>query len=197
MKTIDTINTINTIEAIKNRYSCRAFTDKMPSDEHLQIIAEAAVAAPSAMNMQPWRVIVVKNKQLLAEFEAEAIKNIAALEDKSTYERVMSRGGKVYYNAPCQIIIPVDSPDINKWANIDCGIITQNVSLAAESLGINSLICGMIAFSFMGEKGQYFKERLGFPGGYDLGLSVLLGYADEAGVKAPHELDLSKISVVE
>jgi nitroreductase len=184
---------MNTIEAIRSRYSCRAFTGKMPSDADLQTIAEAAAAAPSAMNMQPWRVIVVKNRELLAELEAEAVKNL----DDGARERINSRGGKVYYDTPCQMIIPIDSPDVNKWANIDCGIITQNIVLAAESLGINSLICGMINFSFMGDKGQYFKERLGFPEGYGLGLSVLLGYADEAGIKAPHDLDLSKISVIE
>jgi nitroreductase len=187
----------NTIESIKARYSCRSFSGKVPSDEHLQIIAEAALAAPSAMNMQPWRVIVVKNPELLTELEEEAIKNIAALDDKSAYERVMSRGGRVYYGAPCQVIIPVADPENNKWVNIDCGIIAQNIALAAESLGINSLICGMIGFSFDGERGGCFREKLGFPAGYDLGLSVLLGYADEQGIKAPHEPDLSKITTVD
>jgi nitroreductase len=138
--------------------------------------------------MQPWRVIVVKNRELLSELEAEAVKNL----DDGARERIISRGGKVYYNAPCQIIIPVTDPGNNKWANIDCGIIAQNISLAAESLGINSLICGMIHFSFDGEKRDYFREKLGFPEGFDLGLSVLLGYADEAGVKEPHELDFDK-----
>ena len=184
---------MNTIETIHARYSCRAFSDKMPSDEDLQSIAKAAVAAPSAMNMQPWRVIVVKNKQLLNELEAEAFNNL----DEAARERVMSRGGKVYYNTPCQIIIPIANPESNKWANIDCGIITQNIVLAAESLGINSLICGMIQFAFMGNKGDYFREQLGFSEDYDLGLSVLLGYADESGVKPPHELDVGKVSWVE
>jgi len=183
---------MNTIQAIHQRYSCRAFTDKMPSDEDLQSVTKAAVAAPSAMNMQSWQVIVVKNKQLLNELEAEAFSNL----DVAARERVMSRGGKVYYNTPCQIIIPIADSKSNKWSNIDCGIITQNIVLAAESLGINSLICGMIQFAFMGDKGEYFKKQLGFPEGYDLGLSVLLGYADESGVKPPHELDMSKISWV-
>ena len=49
---------LNTIEAIKTRYSCRAFSDKTPSNEDLQTIAEAALAAPSGINRQLWRVIV-------------------------------------------------------------------------------------------------------------------------------------------
>jgi len=149
------------------------------------------------MNMQPWRVVIVKNKKLLIELEEEALKNVSALDDKSTYERVMSRGGRVYYNAPCQFIVTISDSDSNKWANIDCGIITQNIALAAASIGINSLICGMVRFSFEGDKGDYFKKELCFSDGYDLGLSVLLGYADESGVKPPHELDMSKISVAE
>lgn len=187
----------NTIEAIKTRYSCRVFTAQMPLDEHLQTIAQAAVSAPSALNQQPWRVIIVKNRQILDELELEALRNIAALEDLSTYDRVMSRGGKVYYNAPCQILIPIESPRTSKWSGIDCGIISQNIALAAASLGVDSLICGMISFSFVGSKRDYFKERFGFPAGYDIGLSVLLGYADESGVKPPHEADLSKILVIE
>ena len=186
---------MNTIEAIKARYSCRAFTNRMPSDADLQTIAEAAVAAPSAMNMQPWHVIIVKNKALLDELETEGMKSLVALPDKGTYNRMQERGGKMYYNTPCQMIIAINKA--NKWQDIDCGIITQNIALAATSLGINSLICGLIKHSFSGDNGDYFKKKLGFHDGYDIGISVLLGYAAESGVKPPHELDLGKISVVE
>ena len=186
---------MNTLEAIKTRYSCRAFSDKMPSDADLQTIAEAAVAAPSAMNMQPWRVIIVKNRKLLDELETEGMKSLAALPDKGSYNRMMERGGKMYYNTPCQMLVAVKKA--NKWQNIDCGIITQNIALAATALRINSLICGLIEHSFSGDKGDYFKKQFGFPDGFEIGLSVLLGYAEEAGVKPPHELDLEKISVVE
>ena len=65
---------LDTIKAIRTRYSCRAFSDKMPSDEHLRTIAETAVAAPSGMNRQLWRVIVVKNKQLLADLETDVLR---------------------------------------------------------------------------------------------------------------------------
>ena len=41
---------MDTIGAIRTRYSCRAFSDRMPSDEELRTIAEAAAASPSGMN---------------------------------------------------------------------------------------------------------------------------------------------------
>jgi nitroreductase len=187
---------ITTIEAIKTRYSCRAFSARMPSAKDLQTIAEAALASPSGMNRQLWRVIVVKHKGLLDELEAEGMKNIAAFPDKGMYERIMTRGGKVFYNAPCQSIMPIRKAEPAGAELIDCGIVAQNIALAATSLGINSLICGLIAFSFAGEKGEDFKKVLGFPDGYEIGISVLLGYAAEPGGK-PHEPDMSKISTIE
>jgi len=75
-------------------------------------------------------------------------------------------------------------------------MVVQNIALAATSLGIESLICGLATFSFTGEKGAELKRLLAFPEGYELGLAVLLGYAASPGGK-PHTLDLSKISVIE
>lgn len=187
---------LNTIEAIHRRYSCRAYTDRMPSDEDLKLIAEAAVSAPSAMNRQLWRVIVVKNRDIVGELEAEGMKNLAALPDRSAYDRVMSRGGKVYYNAPSMMIIPIEKEAAAGYELIDCGIVAENIALSAASLGIDNVICGLGTFSFSGEKGEEFKRRLHFPDGYDFGLCVLLGYAENAGGK-PHEPDLSKIIIIE
>jgi nitroreductase len=187
---------LDTIEAIRTRYSCRAFTDKMPSDEDLAVIAKAAAASPSGMNRQLWRIVVVKNRELLAELEAEGMKNMSELPDKGMYERIMSRGGKLYYNAPCMIVVPIAKTNPSGAELFDCGIVSQNIALSATALGVDSLICGLAAFSFAGEKGARFKVRLGFPEGYEIGIAVLLGYAANEGGK-PHEPDMGKISWVE
>ena len=187
---------LSTIEAIRTRYSCRAFSDRMPSDADLQTIAGAAVAAPSGMNRQLWRVIVVKNKQLLADLERAGMENLAALPDKGIFDRIMSRGGKLYYNAPCMVVVPIAKAEPGGAELFDCGIVSENIALAATSLGIDNLICGLAAFSFAGDKGAEFNRRLGFPEGYEIGIAVLLGYAENPGGK-PHEPDLSKITVIE
>lgn len=178
---------LDTIETIRTRYSCRAFTEKIPGDSDLQTIAQAGVCAPSGMNRQPWRVIVLKNQELMQDLEREGMKNLEALPDRSIYERILSRGGKLYYNAPCMMLIPVAEN-----ALLDCGIVTENIALSAASLGIDSLICGLAQFSFAGEQGETFKEKLRFPVGYDLGIAVLLGYAEKAGA-VPHTPDMDKI----
>ncbi|UCF00523.1 MAG: nitroreductase family protein, partial [Planctomycetota bacterium] len=47
------------IEAIRSRYSCRAYQDRPIEQEKLDQIFEAARLAPSAKNLQDWRFVVV------------------------------------------------------------------------------------------------------------------------------------------
>ena len=51
------------IEAIRKRYSCRAYQDRPIEREKLDEIFEAARLAPSAKNMQDWRFVVVTDKE--------------------------------------------------------------------------------------------------------------------------------------
>jgi nitroreductase len=179
-----------TLRLIEARYSCRAFTDVLPEKAELEAIAKAAVAAPSGMNRQAWRVIVVTNRQLIDEMEAEAMRVLSEAEDKSSYERIMSRGGTLFYHAPCMIMVPIE-----KGTDLDCGILCENIALAAGSLGIQSLICGMAAIPFSTDKGASFKEQLGFPEGYEFGIAVLLGH--EVAPGKAHEPDMAKISYID
>ena len=184
-----------TLKIIANRFSCRSFSDRMPDDNQLQLIARAAIQAPSGMNRQHWHIVVVKNKKLIAEMEEAGMKVLSLMDDKSTYDRIMSRGGRLFYNAPCMIMVAVKQA-IPKGAElIDCGIAAQNIVLAAESLGLASLHCGLACLAFAGENGEKFKAMLKFPPGYECGIGVLLGYAK---VKAlPHEPVREKITVIE
>ncbi|NLV59958.1 MAG: nitroreductase family protein [Clostridiales bacterium] len=183
-----------TMQTISRRYSCRDYEDRMPPEEVLQAIAQAAVHAPSAMNRQAWRVIVITDRALMEEMEAEGMSCLAAMEDKSAYNRIMDRGGKLFYGAPCMIVVPIDSTQHN-YALTDCGILCQTIALAATSLGIANVICGLAGVIFgSSPRAEEFSKRLGFPEGYTFGCSVLLGYAHTT--KPPHEPDQGKISFI-
>ena len=182
-----------TLNVIAQRYSCRDFKSEMPEEEILHAIAQAAVQAPSGMNRQAWRVIVVKDKALMQEMEAEGLSRLAAMEDKSTYNRILERGGKLFYGAPCMVVVPID-PKQYAPALMDCGILCENIALAATSLGIANVICGLTGLAFADLRVVEFSKRLGFPEGYAFGCSVLLGYANTA--KPPHVPDEDKISFV-
>ena len=185
----------DTLKTIAKRYSCRSFTDRAVSDADLLAIAEAGLQAPSGMNRQLWQLIVVKNKALLAEMEAEGMRILSEFPDKSIYNRIMGRGGKLFYNAPRMIVIAVKEASPKGAELIDLGIIAQNISLSATSLGIDNCHLGLVAFSFAGGRADEFKEKLSFPKGYSVGLAVLLGYAKTPS--APHAPNADKITVIE
>ena len=183
-----------TLRTIAQRYSCRAYDGtKTIEKSKLDAIAAAAVQSPSGMNNQPWRIVVITDKNFLDEMDAEAMKILAEAEDKGTYNRFMDRGGKLYYDAPCMFLI-LKRPG----SDLDCGIVTQNIALAAESLGLANVICGMAGIAFGSAKGEEFKKKAlfyDFGEGWGFGMTVLVGYAKET--KAPHEPDMSKIKFVE
>ncbi|HML37773.1 MAG TPA: nitroreductase family protein [Bacillota bacterium] len=185
----------DTLKTIAGRYSCRSYTDQLPEDEKLMAIAQAGIQAPSGMNRQGWQVIVVKDKNLIDEMEAEGMKILSGMGDKSMYERIMARGGKLFYNAPCMIVVAIKEAFPKGAELIDCGILAQNIVLAATSLGIANLHCGFVGLAFAGGKAADFKRRLKFPEGYECGMGVLLGYA--ANTAEPHLPDQEKITVIE
>jgi hypothetical protein len=77
---------------------------------------------------------------------------------------------------------------------MDCGILSQNVSLAAHSIGLGSVICGMARIPLAGSRGAEFFERMNFPKSYEFGIAILFGTVKTG--KEPHELDQSKVSRV-
>ena len=178
------------IKAIFDRYSCRDFSPAPLSQAHVDTLVKAALAAPSAVNRQPWHIIAVTNKQLIEEMDRYILDTIKA-DNEEWYNRMMDRGGKIFYNAPCLIIIAKDNSD---YGTLDCGIATQNVALAAHTMGLGNVICGMARIAFDGVKGDEFKKRIQLPEGYSFGMSVCVGAALSG--KAPHELDMHKVTYI-
>src|SRR5512138_3275037 len=58
------------IEALLGRRSIRAWRDEPVDDEAVELLLRAAMAAPSAGNQQPWRFLVVRDRDVLARLAA-------------------------------------------------------------------------------------------------------------------------------
>ena len=77
------------------------------------------------------------------------------------------------------------------WTQVDCGIAVENMALAAEGLGIGSVILGLPKPAFNGDKADELRAKLQCPEGYDFVVALALGYATDT--KNAHDLREEKI----
>lgn len=93
-----------------------------------------------------------------------------------------------FYNAPTVILVCGDK---SPWMPADCAAATQNILLAAESLGLAAcwIYFGLIVFG--SESGSRYKTLLGVKEGYKPLYSVALGYRKgEIPTAAPRKKDV-------
>ncbi|MDR2740409.1 MAG: nitroreductase family protein [Treponema sp.] len=128
----------STFEAIFMRRSCRAYTGQKVGDETVALLAKATLAAPSGSNAQPVNLIVVQNVPLILELEKAVVDYFAKNGDETIRERIKSRKNKIFYDASTVFFLAVK----NK-AHIDAGIMSENLAIAATSLGLANIILGL------------------------------------------------------
>lgn len=171
------------LETIKKRSSIRKYTDQMLDDVTLKTLIEAALQAPTATNRQEVDVTVLrKGNPILAELDDEVY---AGRENRPT---------SFYYDAPVLLILSAEKAF--RFSHIDSGIAVENVSLAAEGLGLGSLIIGCIWKCFAGPKGDYYREALKFKEGYDFTIAIALGYRDTEKDQHLYDFD-SKVTYLD
>jgi nitroreductase len=93
-----------------------------------------------------------------------------------------------YYDAP--VVIILSGREDFYWSAVDAGIAVENMSIAAEALGLGSIIIGCIRDAMNGERRAYFSEELKLPEGYRYQIAFAAGR--KAAGKLPHEFDEEK-----
>jgi nitroreductase len=172
-----------TLKIIKTRRSSRQFEAKQIKDEELQEIIEAGIYAPSATNKQPWHFTVIQNKEIIDRLSSD-FKELAKKFENDYIKRVgENEKFHVFYNAPTVVLISGDKDSHS--APVDCAAATQNMLIAAESLGIGSCWIGFIAYLLNSEFGSEYLKELGIPEGYKQIHAVALGYAKVNRTTAP------------
>ncbi|MDL2247515.1 nitroreductase family protein [Bacteroides sp. OttesenSCG-928-J23] len=157
------------LELVASRQSDRVYDkDREVEPEKLERILEAARLAPSACNAQPWKFVVVTDKEL-------AIKV-----GKATAGLGMNKFAK---DAPVHILVIEESANISSklggkvkgkhFPLIDLGIATAHISLAAESEGLGSCILGWFDEAEI-------KKLTGIPANKRLLLDIVIGYPGKA-----------------
>jgi nitroreductase len=170
------------LEAIKTRRSIRSYEPRPVPHDILQTLVEIANDAPSAMNTQPWRFVVVtdqKLRQLLAQTAApNARKYFEAFKESNPerYAVIMKRfdemADPVYYSAPAIIFVIGSGPQ----AADGCPMACLNIMLAARSLGLGS--CWVKLGSLITENPE-ITMALNLKANEQIFGPILLGYPGE------------------
>lgn len=180
------------VGAIMSRRSIRAYKPEQIKPEELNVILECAINAPSAMNRQPWALRVIQDKKILDKLVADFVASAKNGGDPKMIERVSAPGFSPIFNAPTFILIAHDTN--NKYGLSDCGMLAQNILLAAESMNIGTCTIGGFTNYLKSPEQSAFVESLNLPEGYELHIGVAMGYKDQLPEAKPR--DKEKIQFV-
>lgn len=164
-------------ELLRTRRSVREYQDRdVPLPLIHEILREACLA-PSAMNGQPWRFIVVNNRAVIKRLSDENKKNLLLELGKNPSsplkkyeERLRDERFNVFYNAPCLVLIAGER-SVPSLA-VDCTLAACYFMLAAAARGLGTCWVGL---------GSHVTDRetlgsIGVPEGYRIIAPLVLGY---------------------
>jgi nitroreductase len=173
----------DTLKIIKQRRSIRSFKDEQINEEELQAVLEAGLYAPNAGN-QAWNFTVIQNKELLDRLnlvakDAAKQTNMDHLKDLGNNEKF-----NCLYNAPTLIIIS-GNEQAPMPLDADCAAATQNLLLAAESIGLGSCWIFYVLLAFNSPQASELRKTLKIPEGYKPYSSAVIGYKKVSTVNEP------------
>jgi len=167
------------LECIMSRTSVRKYSGRVVSDSIVETMLRAAMAAPTAVNKQPWSFIVVRNKVMLDSIARE-FPNASMAADASL---------AVIVCGDMALAMDKDTPSRGNWT-LDCSAATENLLLAAHALGVGAVWCGIYPTQ---ERMDKMSQMFGLRNGKIPFAVVPVGYpADENAPKDKWNADKVK-----
>jgi nitroreductase len=184
------------IKLIKERRSIRNFENKEIEKELLKEIIQAGKYAPSALNKQPWKFIIITNKNTINDLSLQIKKelkntlkkrfikkiSLKELKDeeliKHLYLFAFSKEDIIFFNAPALVIIVTED---KLFYDESCACCAENIMLAAHSVGIGSCWIGFA--SILGIRKDIMK-KIGVPEKHHISAAIVLGYPKDKAERA-------------
>ena len=151
------------LETIMTRTSIRQYTDQPVEKEKIEAMLRAGMAAPTAVNAQPWHFVVVSDKAKLGELAAA------------------NPHAGMLKSAPLAIVVCGDMTKAMEgkgrqfWIQ-DCSAATENILLAAHAQGLGAVWTALYP---MEERIQPVSEALKLPDTLIPLCTVVIGYPAE------------------
>ncbi len=118
-----------TLETLMTRTSIRSYTDRAVSADTIELLLRAGMAAPTAVNKQPWHFVVVTDRAVLDSLGGNG------------------RQSQMWKESPLAIAVcgdmekALEGPAQDFWIQ-DCSAATENILLAAHALGLGAVWTG-------------------------------------------------------
>ena len=154
---------MSVFEAIKNRRSIRDFEGKAVSEEQVGMLIDAARHAPSAGNIQPWELVIVRELRVKHQLSVAAL-NQTFIEEAPVVIVVCaneSRSGQGY-----------GSRGVSLYCIQDTAAATENMLLAACAMGLGT--CWVGAF-----REEMVRKALNTPSNVRPVAIIPIGYASK------------------
>ncbi|MDV2482127.1 nitroreductase family protein [Methanoculleus sp. Wushi-C6] len=135
---------------IRERRSVRNYIDREVPETALRTIIAAGIQAPSALGLQPWQFVIVRDRSLMQRVSdyckpilAEKIGEEARPGTEEFLAALRNPDYNIFYNAPVLVLVLGAREVVSSV--LDCALCAENMMLAAWSLGIGSCWIGSAA----------------------------------------------------
>lgn len=180
--TTDTARVVT--DLMMSRRSIRAYKDSTISRETLKAILKCGINAPNGMNRQSYEIRVIDSPTLIDSITKAVVKDNPKIAERAGFKNI-------FVNAPCVVCIAYDTQ--YDMAQIDCGLLGENILLAAWAKGIGSCCLGSSARWILNSpSAKPYLDRMAFSKGYELLYCIALGYPDETPDAKPRRDDMIK-----
>ena len=178
-ETADTASIVTNV--MMSRRSIREYKDSVVSRETLNEILQCGINAPNGKNLQSYEIRVIDSAALIDSITAAVVKDNPKIAERPGFRNI-------FVNAPCVVCIACDQH--YDMAQVDCGLLGENIILAAWTKGIGSCCLGSSARWILDSpSAKPFLDRMAFSEGYQLLYCIALGYPDEAPDAKPRRSD--------
>ncbi len=167
------------IETIMSRRSVRDYQPRAVARDTMETIVKCGINAPNAMNRQSWEIRVVDNPEFI-----DGVTQLFAIENQETTQAPGFRN--IFRNAPTVVFIASNDTEYSK---VDCGLLGENMILAAWSMGIGSCCLGGPVRFLKTEAAAEYLAKLGFSEGYTLLYAIGFGYPAETPDARPRDYE--------
>ena len=148
------------LDYILDRRSIRRFTDQKIDNKQIISLLTAAMYAPSAVNMQPWHFVVIDDPSLMQK-----------VMEIHPHARMLNSASHAVVICGDELLQHADG----YWV-VDCGAATQNLLLAAQTMGLGACWVGLHPRE---ERKSAFSRLLKLPAHVKPFALVALGFPEE------------------